>query len=287
MEDEIGGNDLDIDALVADAESNDSTNAERPMSAEPEQAAAPAAAPQEFDFTWNGKQIKAPINDPRLKQWAAQGYDYNHKVGELKTKEQKLAEMEQSYKPYREVDEYAKQNKDWWEHVQKSYEQRAQQQGLDPENPLTKELTTLRQELAEIKKFKDDSINEKTTKQREQEDTALRSEIESIRKTYSDLDFDSPDETGKGLELRVLEFASQKGIQDFKTAFIAFNHDKLIQLAAEKAKESVTKEQMKNKKAGLLGKTPAPTKALSEPRDLKNQSYDQILEETKRELGLI
>src|SRR4051812_40705324 len=75
-------------------------------------AAAAAQAAEEFEITWNGRQIKAPKD--KVLQWASQGYDYPQKMAELKKQRE---EFDRAYSPYKTVDDYAKQNPEWWKHV--------------------------------------------------------------------------------------------------------------------------------------------------------------------------
>jgi hypothetical protein len=275
---------------------SESSNREIPMTAPPEQPSQPQAqapqpqqqAAQEIEFTWNGKQIKAPISDPRVKQWAAQGYDYSQRMAEfnktqqeIAQRQQQIAEIENRYKP---IDEFVKQNPDWWTHVQSQWENR--QRALDPTNPLAQELSQVKNQLQEINQFKEQLLTEKQLQQREQLDRALADEVQSIRKTYSNLDWDSPDANGYSLEQQVIKYAVDNGIRKFTTAFRDYYHDNLLKLAEERGKESIGKNIQKQTKLGLLGQTPTPKKQLSNAQDVKSKTYDQLLSEALDELSL-
>lgn len=289
---QTGGQEIDVDSLVEQIETGNTR--EIPMAAEApkEEPQTQAQAIQELEFEVRGKPFKVPFNDPRLKQWTQQGYDYQQRmqeftkrVSEIEAKEKQFQELESKFKPYREIDEYARTNPDWWKHVESQWQSRGQAQ-QDPNNPLVQELTQLKQELTGIKEFTQ-TLQEKEQKAKiEQEDTALGEEMKSIREKYANLDFQTPDAEGKNLEYRVLEYASQKGITDYTTAFLAFNHDRLVQIAKEQALAEVSKGQAKQKQAGVVGKTTSPTKTLSEVTNLKNKSYDNIHEEILQELGI-
>lgn len=273
----------ELDALY-DTLSARGNSADIPMEApaKPVQQATP-----EIEFTANGKQIKAPITDPRIKQWAAQGYDYQQKMQDWNQKEKtwqtKLQEYETRTKEltgrYGELDAYTQKNPAFWQKVQNLYAQEnALAAGIDPESPLLKEISSVKNELNEIKQFKESILTEKQTKQREAEDAALSNDIKSMREQYKHLDFEGLDENGKNLEYRVLEFAKTNNIGSYSAAFKAFNHEQLLKHAAESAKEAVAKDIQKKTKLGLLGTSSTPKKPSSDG-DYKNKTYAQLFKE--------
>lgn len=244
----------------------------------------------ELEFDYKGKQIKAPFNDPRVKQWASMGYDYGQRMQELS---QKQAEWESQRKTYEErfkpIDEWARQNPDQWKSLHAKWVQETQ--GQQSANPLPPEI---KQTLDELKSFKDEFTKEREQKQLEaqqiqikQEDESLDAEIKSVMEQYPDLDWKTVNEKGHSmLELQVLEYAQKRKISNFTDAFIAFNHKTLLERAEAKGKEVVSKNIQKNTKQGILGKNQAPTKALSRTSDVKGKSWDDLLNEGLTELGI-
>lgn len=291
---------IDVDALMAEV--NQSEPAEIPMTASDTPAPAtetPQPAPtstttpgatgaQEFEFTWNGKQIKAPISDPRVKQWASQGYDYSQKMAEFSQKqaeiEKQAAWAREAEGRYKEIDEYVKQNPQFWDHVTQSWTNR-QGQAPDPlEQKLQSYKSELKSEIGEIKEFIQAQRQAQQAAEQQEEDQRLNQEIKSIQEKYPDLDLNQVDESGKTLETKVLEFAVENGIRKFSVAFNAFNHDRLLKLHEEKGKEAAQKEIQKKTKLGLLGTTPTPTRGISQPKDIKNETYDSLYEQALEEL---
>lgn len=281
--------DTDVDALLTQIESP--AQETRPMHDQPAAPQAPPAAnqtqvAQEIKFNWNGREIKAPLDKATL--WASQGYDYAQKMSEFnQTKTQfelqqkAIQETEARYKP---IDEYVRQNPEWWNHITQAYENRARDGNADP--VLSKVQELLQSKLQPIEQFVQSQLSKEQAQQRETEDSRLKADTESIRKQYPDLDFDTRDDTGKSLEYKVLEYASQNDIKNFKTAFRDFYHDNLVHLAEERGKSQVVKDTQKRTKLGLLGTTQAPVKSLSEAKDLKAKTYDDLLSEAKQELGI-
>lgn len=282
--------DVDVDSLM---ESIEAPRGDIPMTARQEPdpaAAAPTAA--ELEFTWNGKQIKAPYSDPRLKQWAAQGYDYSQRMQEFNQQRSQFEEQQKSLKEmegrYAPVDEYVKKNPDWWNHVQQSWEQREQQrqQALDPNNPIAQELNAIKSNLQEITSFKSQYEAEKQAQVQQEQDSRYKSDLESLRKTHPDLDFDTAGEDGKSLEMRVIEHGMSHGIRSLRAAFRDFYHDHLVKTAELRGKETVNKDIQKRTKLGLLGTTPTPRKGLQRAEDVKAKSYNDLEREALAELGL-
>lgn len=278
-----GGEDLSdgqMDMLIE----GDNTSREIPMNdAKP----AAAAMPSEFEITANGKPIKASWD--KIKLWAEMGHNYPQKAQEfnkmktdyeaMQSRKAELDQLDQKIKPYREIDEYASKNPDWWAQVQQSYQQKLAGAESNPE------IQAIKQEFQQFKDFMQTQQSKEKNQKIQSEDSELSQEIESIRKTYSNLDFDTLDENGKSLEMRVLSHAMDKNIQSFQTAFRDYCHDMLIGKAKEEGKELVSKEIQKRTKLGILGETAKPTKGLKVAENVKDKSYDQLMREALDELG--
>src|SRR3990167_5206971 len=177
-----------VDAIVEGVQSEPS---EIPMSAPDAQA--PMPAPDEFEFTALGKPIKAPRE--KVLQWASQGYDYSQKISEFNKQK---SDFETNYKTYQDIDRYAQENPEWWNNIQTQYSQRSQEQ-KPAEQGGSHEFQKLNEEIQELRKFRDEFVAEKSSKQRAEEDAQLKTEIESIRKSYPNLDFSGVSEDGKSL----------------------------------------------------------------------------------------
>lgn len=241
--------------------------------------------------TDGGKTVKETLE--MIKKRASMGYHYAQRMEALKAREAELngsADKYKSLERWQEYNEFAEKNPAWADHVSKSWEQREQllqnQGAEDPNSPLHAELNAVKSQLGEVSRFLGSLRAEREQQQRASEDKALGSEIGSIREKYPDTDFDLADESGKSLEYRILEHAAQNGIKSFKTAFHDFYHDNLIKQREDKAKESVIREQVKKKKAGIIGVTDAPTKGFKGASNFRAKSYDQLAQEAMSEFGI-
>ena len=253
----------------------------------PQQEAAQANQASEFAFTVGGKEIKLDLAKDREKliRWAQQGYEAPNKIGELnktlegyKSKEQQFKEWQERFGP---VDEYVRQNPEWWSHVQSQYEQLQAQRQADPNNPIIDQLA---KRLEGLEGLASSLQTERQAERAKLDDQKYMEEFQTIQKQYPKIDFATPDESGKSLEYKVLEFANTKGIKEFTTAFKAYHHDELMKLAAEEAKEKVIQDKQSKSKLGILGMSPTPTRRISD--SVKGKSYADLEREALAELGL-
>lgn len=288
--------DIDVDKLLADIEGTGEAPASTPAPTEGQTMtpAAPAATAEEFTFNASGKQIKAPKD--KVIAWAQRGYDYDRIIREHNEKvaawEADKKKHEEKFATYIAVDEYAQQNRPWWDHVSQAWQARnsaaaaatpAGQGQTNTSIQIPKELTS---QIDELKAFKQKYEAEQAEKQREKDDQILTQDVQSIRKEYPNLDWTSADETGLTLEQRVLKHGIENGLPSFKVAFRDYKHDQLLKLAEERGKEALKGEMQKNTKAGLIGKTQSPTKGITPAQNVKNKSYSDLLKEGAAEFGV-
>lgn len=283
----------DVDKLLEGIESPSAPRAEQQPESEPAQEAAQTEAPSwngdEWGFEWNGKKI-VPESRDKVRTWMSQGYNYSQRMGELNRErrewEQKLKAAEENskrYERYREVDEYAQKNPDWWKHVESGYQSR-ETHGLDPNlRPVVEPLMQrLQQTESILQQWQAAQAQEESRKA----DQALEGEIESIRKQYPNIDMASTDESGKPLELRVLEHARQIGTTSFRAAFRDYLHDKLLDVAKADGREAIAKGQAQAAKKGIIGTTPTPVKGLKPAQNVRGKSYDSLVQEALTEFGI-
>lgn len=273
----------DVDALydrIMNGESEEVASA--PQVEQPPPAPAPV---EEYEFTWNGKQIKA--NKDNLIKWASQGYDYSQKMNDFNKRLQETndrwSKAETLEKTYGPVDEWVKQNPDKWEALQSAIHN-AQASGQSPE--LLKKLSALEEKISHAGKFIETLQQKEAAEKQKQEDDQLSKDIQSIQEQYKDLDWKTVDESGHDLAYRVCEHAVKTGINSFRAAFRDLMHDDLMKFTEAKGRESLTKERQVKTQTGLLGKTQAPTKGLNKPTNIKNKSYDDLAREGLEELGI-
>jgi hypothetical protein len=293
-----GMSDADVSALIEQVNAPDP---ERPMTGgdtppqeaqtatatPPQQTAQPqqnAWDPKPWEFTWKGQKI-LPENQDKLKQWAAQGYDYAQRMELLKQeRENYKTELEKKFEPYKKYDEinqYVQKDPEWWAHVEQSWNDRLQSE--DPTIRRVKSL--LEQELAPVKEILTQKEQEAQQARISEEDQRLSQDIKSIREKYADLDFDTPDADGKSLEHKVIEYGAKNNIPTFKAAFLDFYHDQLEKMWEARGREAISKDAAKRQKLGLSGKPQTP-KAKTDDYDVRGKSHNDLLNEILEREGI-
>lgn len=277
----------EIDQIVEQTE--DSSNNEIPMESDVPRETEPTPAPQEFVFNAYGREVRVPQNDPRINQWLSMGYEAPNKFGELNKKiadydrqlkdyNGRYQQLETKYNEFKQIDDWARSNPEKWQALTDQWKQQVSQMNpaqLPPE---------LKQKIEQHDQILNHFQQEQLARRNQAEDQALTGEIESIRKQYTNLDFDAPDNSGKSLEYRILEYATQNGIPSFRAAFRDYCFDQLTNKAEEKGREKVSRAMPQTVKNGLLGKAPAPRRS-AQP-EITGKNYDQIHEMILQSMGL-
>lgn len=284
----------ELDTLVDGGEK--ATNRERPMADEPKKEAAPTK--EEYEFVHNGKPIKGTRD--QIIKWAQMGYDrpqFAQKFNQEKQKwEQDRQNWEKQWGVYRQIDDYAKQNKDWFDHWQQAWQNKGQIQQPGAQSPQTgaipaeiqpylSKIQSLEQKLSQFEPVVNQILERDQVAKQKEEDTKLDQEVQSIRKQYQDLDWDNLDENGRSLEMRVLEHAQTNGISKFGAAFKDLLHDDLISRAQAQAKQAVAKGIQNRTKLGVLGESPTSQKGMPERnRNIRDTTYEELEQEIREEI---
>lgn len=275
----------DIDSILQSIESK---STEIPMTKQEVQPPTPdVQKPTEYEYEWNGKKIKEPV-DMILKR-ASMGYDYAQKMADFKAKAADLeartkgaSELEMRWKPY---DEFAQKHPEWMEHVQKSWEQReAITQGNFSDDPVHAELRSLKAQIQELIPFKEQVLGEFSKQKQAQADKQLQEQAEILQKKYPEINWQETDETGANLDYKVTKYAAENGLT-LNAAFHDLMADRLQSIAAEKAKETVMRQLQAQKKQGIVGQTSQPTIGIKRAENISTKSYDDLMREALAEMG--
>jgi hypothetical protein len=271
----FGSDEVDGPSVAADAEEETPLETSATPKAEETEAKAPAperikaeAPPElEYEFTHNGKPIKAPLS--KILKWAQQGYDYPQRVAELNKQRETIHALEQQYRP---IDEWVQNNQDKWDKLQAVI--KAEQEGtVDLPPQVVEKLNKYDQY---FKQLEERELQAKV----QAEDQALDQEIKSIQDKYKDLDWVSIDDSGRTREQKVLAHAAEQGFKTFKSAFLDLYHEDLLNLRETKAKEELAAKKERDSKQGLLAKQ-AP-KTVQRSKQSNGKAYPDtadILEE--------
>lgn len=287
--------DHDVDAILANAYGIQNPSSAEPATSSPEPAKEPPPPEyKEYEFNARGQAIKIKENDPRFTQFLSQGYDYSQNTQTMKAEreafEKSRGEWEKNWSPYKEIDQYAKENPDWWAHLEQSYRQKlSTPEGVpDPvKQYLDQRLEPVAKDIPLMKEFLQEMQTQKMEKQRADGDAQLATAIKSIQTKYPDLDFAAKDDSGLSLERRIVAHAVENGIPTFRAAFLDYYHDSLEKQAEARGKETFMQEMNKRKKLGLLDDLPASSPSHLPPAGIPKSwndsslSSEQILREFK------
>lgn len=280
VDNEIPSTEAEVDELLLKIEGETSPDG-------PIQDASAQAKPtwdgKEWTFKVGGKDV-IPTDKHQILTWAQLGYGANHKIAELNKEimswKQKEAQIKELEGRYGEVDKYVKENPKFWEHVLQTYQRREQME--NPNDPVVQTLQELKAKTQQYDQYIEQMQQREAQERMKKEDQEYINHLSEMKKSYPMIDFDAPDENGKSLEHRTLEYAIQNGIRNFKTAFRDYYHDELVKIGAEQAKEKVAKTKFNMQKDGVIGVTERPTKRMSE--DVKNKTWNQLAEEAISEM---
>ncbi|MES3012623.1 MAG: hypothetical protein V4750_02700 [Pseudomonadota bacterium] len=283
------------DAVPATEGGGDVVNAPAPKAdAAPETPAAAAPSPWDpkpWEFDHNGKKV-FPDSQDKARTWMSQGYNYSQRMAEMNARKRELDGQADRYKGfdrYSEIDTFAKSNPQWWEHVEKSWTERAAQPAadggaLDP--AFQAALAPLQQELSQLRQWREEQAQQAAQVDEQRQDEALSKDIESTRGSHPKIDFDAVDESGKTLELRILEHAAELGTSSFRAAARDYLHDQLLESATAERLAADAKAPQQQRAAGVLGKSPAPKKGATPAPSLKGRSWDEARDMALAEYGV-
>jgi len=243
-------------------------------------------------YNADSKEIEEPLSD--ILKRASQGYHYAQRMNELKNQEkswqQQIAEANGLAEKYREIDEYARQNPDWFDHWNNAYQNRSIQIGGSPENQGfdPDQITSLIDQ--KLAPFQETLQQQKLRMEQErvsQEDAALDSQVDSTIKEFQDVDFTATDpNTGKSLEYQIYEFMAQNNIGDFNKAYKIMHYDQIMARNIERAKSDLVKQEQAKKKQGIVSES-SGAKRQGIPQDINKLTPDQFEQLQMEELKLL
>jgi hypothetical protein len=261
-----------------------------------EQTTEQAAPTFRKEFTANGRQVS--VNDEsKYDKWAQQGYNYSQQMEAFNKEKsdfeaqrtQWSQENETRLSRFAEVDKFAQENPDWWNHVENSWNTR-ETHGMAPEiqDAVNKVLEPHLAEVSEMKKF----VHEQHVRQEEEkaaaEDAELQAQYKALQDEFPEIDFTAVDDTGQSFEAQIVNHANAHGLPTIKAAFLDYHHAHLQNLYVQRGMKQAEDARAKQNKAGILGRTPAPTQngladTLANPR---NKSWEDVEKEAAAALGI-
>lgn len=256
--------------------------------------AAVEAKPQTYKYkTRGGKEVEEPIEMVLTR--AGFGYNYAQDMAALRQEQEAFNKDRQAQQErikalskWEEYDKYAAQNQDWAKHVEESWNNRLSTNQQQPD-PHAEKWAKVEAELADLRRFKDETTQVRTQEQYSKQDQQFGQEIQQVEKDY-DVDLSLADEKGETLEWRVLAHMEKMGLDGtknghFTMAFKDLNFDNLKARAKERQAEDQTKQKVELKKAGILNISRTPTTNNASKGYRPGMSWDSAASEIAAELA--
>ena len=257
--------------------------------AKPAETAVEQAAEQfRKEMVVNGQKIE--VTDPsKYDQWAQQGYSYSQNMASLNEQKAELErqrqETEQRLNAYKDVDTYARENPEWWNHVEERWQGR-QLHKMAPE--VQEAIKPFMSEFVEMKNFMNEFQKEKIETEARSQDEALQNQIVDLGKQFPEVNFGAVDANGQSLELQILNHAANNGIPTFRAAFYDYYQGNLQKLYETRGRSAVEKDLAERKKAGILSTSQVPAKSpqIQPLQNSRKKTWADVAKEAARDLGL-
>lgn len=243
------------------------------------------------DFVMLGEE-RVPWD--KAQTWLSQGRNFSQRMAELKQQREQFEPFmgldPQLLNHFKQVNEFissGEEGQQWWDHVNQSWQRRALPPEMDPN--LEAVVAPLNQQISELSATVKDLIAEKTEREQMSQSQALEDDIKGVREKFANIDFEKVDlQTGLTLEQQIINYAAQHGHPNFRSAFLDYYHDKLMEIGKSDASAAQAAKTEAEARKGIVGRSPAPQK----PDEIQSydrsqgKSYDDLTTEALRELGI-
>lgn len=286
---------FDFDSEVAESGSNidnlevggDAATPEVPQQTEgAEGQEAQAEDEPVVEYVYQGETVKVPLSEAQNK--LQQIHVLNEKFREFNQQkegwEQERQQAQQIIDRYKQIDEYAQQNPEWFDYVQQQW-QKKQAYGdlpteIDENDPVAQAILATKRENQELKnelaKFREEIEFSKQSEADQKAEQELRSEIHGVRDEFKSVNFDEPDQHGVSLENRIIKHGLENNM-GFKQAFLDYYYPNLIKLERERAMKEAAENIQKKTKMGVVSRGSGPVPSGS-PANITGQSWQDLID---------
>lgn len=241
---------------------------------------------------YKGKEIS--IDDEKYQMLAQKGYSYEQAMHQLKVdrklwereREKQRQQFDSEYSELKQINDFAKSNPAFEQLIQREWAKIQQGQGPTVENQAANLPPAVQNQLSQILERLNAQDEEQQNRAMAEKEAKLETAIEQYKEKYKDYDWSNKDDFGQTLEDRITDFALDNGIKDFTIAANAFLMDEHLKRTELQAKEKVAREIQEQNKLGLGKITDKSQLQVKKPDDIKNKSYNALVQEALAELGL-
>ena len=297
----------DVDALLKQAYQSDDSQQDDKVPSEgniDNDVEGKSVSEEKFDgriITANGKEVK--IAKDKIDQYLSKGYAFESKMSDLNVDKQKFtderdswntekSEMDTRYSELKQLDDYARDNPEWLEKIKTSFNQKDELEkevisNHDPDDPLIKKIDSMQEKLSKYENHIENEIKEREDRKQAESNAKFDSQVLDYKQKFSNLDWNTKDDSGKTLEDKVIDFADKRKLSSFEDAFKLLHFDDFQKRSEIKGKEEAGKSIQQAKKLGLGAITDQPsTKLPSNVKDIRNKSYNESIKEGLAEMGI-
>jgi hypothetical protein len=277
---------ITAEEMIAELDQSES-NAVETSAAETPATPAPAEQPWSApEFLMLGTER---VDWNKAQTWMSQGRHFSQNQAKI-NQERAAIEAERAkltgYQRYQQIDDFVQtaEGQKWWDSVQNAWNTRALPPEVDPN--MQSVVAPLLEQLNELKSWRESTLKDQEAAKAQQEDKALIDQVQATREKFANIDFDAIDESGKTLEIRVLEHADQTGIASFRAAFLDYYHEPLLSISKADSQVSAAKTKEAEARQGIKGRSPTPRAANGQfDFDSRGMSDTELMERIHAQLG--
>lgn len=229
--------------------------------------------PKQFAYKYKGQEF-SPKDRNHLTQLMSKGHSYEQSMAAVKQEQQRIAELQNRYKPYEQLDQMFKKNPQFQQELYALRDkfQNPQQPGQPSVPP------EIQQKLEQFEQFQNNFVQQ-------QANDALDKQIAGAKQKYGQYDWNTDDGDGN-LETKVLKFMQESQIFDFEKGFRSYAFDMAQSRAQATGLQQAAQAQQQRHRQGVVdGGAPSVPPTPAAPPNYAKSSYGNLANMAKRELA--
>lgn len=259
----------------------------------------------EMPVKHNGQIVNTPLD--KLFNTYRQASNFEDKALELRQLREKidtdrgdLEQYNQLKGKYEAIQNWSEQNPDQWNKLWDLFQSKdqylladqGQEAGLTPDHPIIKEISTLKNELNDLREFKSSFEMQQEEAQTQSDIEEVKQEIEEFRKEYQNINLDEKDLDGLSLQARIIKHGIDGNYPDFNSAALTYKFPdgtnlraKLLENAQMRGRTEAVKAVKQDKADGVIARSSTPFEGQGSQADPRNLSEDDRRDMALNELS--
>lgn len=248
----------------------------------------------EFQFTENGKAVKAPlstiINHYRQRSALDQKFaEFNKTKESFDSERKEWGDLEQ----YRQLQKWSLDHPDEFSTIWDLYQNKDRHligQKNEGNQAVIDELLSLKRELQGLKEFKSQLDQDRAKEVDEKNLAELEIEVDNFKKDFPEVNLDGESEMiltdGQKATVKqaIMLYGYKHGIPDFESAALKFLKPKLMEIVAQRARQEAVKGVKLETQAGVIARSSTPLSGQSSKVNPAKMSWSDAKNAAKAEL---